>query len=51
MSRRHCGHEKVTFLGIQETITQDRKLALYTCINCKTTLAVPVKKLRSIKKK
>lgn len=34
-----CEHDELVFLGYQNTVHPGKKLALYNCTICKTTLA------------
>ncbi len=49
--RQKCKHLKVSFLGMQETTSPEKQLALYNCEHCHTTLSVPVLNVRSVNRK
>ena len=34
-----CEHDELVFLGYQQTVHPGKKLALYNCTICKTTVA------------
>jgi len=38
---KKCRHTNVTFLGIQETLIPGKRLELYNCNACHTTISMP----------
>ena len=46
-----CKHEKLAFLGYQETLRDEEYLMLYSCLDCKTTISMKKRPEREIKKK
>ncbi|MFC1730551.1 hypothetical protein ACFL6I_09455 [candidate division KSB1 bacterium] len=42
MHRKKCKHLNITFLGMQDTGNARKHLALYNCLDCYTTISVPI---------
>ncbi|MFC1724359.1 hypothetical protein ACFL4T_01940 [candidate division KSB1 bacterium] len=48
-----CDHSKIEYIGIQETMDEQKPLFLYRCLICGTTVALKERNINSgkIKKK
>ena len=46
-----CDHKNIKYLGIQKTKEGDKKLYLYNCLNCHTTIGLDKKQVPLLKGK
>jgi len=46
-----CKHEKLAFLGYQETLNDEEYLMLYSCLECQTTISIKETKEKENRKR